>query len=70
MLIGSRALQGAMAALMVPQVLSFVQVEFPAAERARALAVYGMTFALGGVSGPLLGWRSWVMATRCRAAFS
>jgi EmrB/QacA subfamily drug resistance transporter len=55
MLIGSRALQGAMAALMVPQVLSFVQVEFPAAERARAMAVYGMTFALGGVSGPLLG---------------
>jgi MFS family permease len=55
MLVGSRALQGAMAALMVPQVLSFVQVEFPAAERARALAVYGMTFALGGMSGPLLG---------------
>jgi EmrB/QacA subfamily drug resistance transporter len=55
MLVGSRALQGAMAALMVPQVLSFVQVEFPAAERARAFAVYGMTFALGGVSGPLLG---------------
>jgi EmrB/QacA subfamily drug resistance transporter len=55
MLVGSRALQGAMAALMVPQVLSFIQVEFPAAERARAFAVYGMTFALGGVSGPLLG---------------
>lgn len=55
MLVGSRALQGAMAALMVPQVLAFVQVEFPAAERARAFAVYGMTFALGGVSGPLLG---------------
>jgi MFS family permease len=55
MLVGSRALQGAIAALMVPQVLSFVQVEFPAAERARAFAVYGMTFALGGVSGPLLG---------------
>jgi MFS family permease len=54
-LVGSRALQGAMAALMVPQVLSFVQVEFPAAERARAFAVYRMTFALGGVSGPLLG---------------
>jgi EmrB/QacA subfamily drug resistance transporter len=55
MLVGSRALQGAMAALMVPQVLSFIQVEFPVAERARAFAVYGMTFALGGVSGPLLG---------------
>jgi EmrB/QacA subfamily drug resistance transporter len=55
MLVGSRALQGGMAALMIPQVLSFIQVEFPAAERARAFAVYGMTFALGGVSGPLLG---------------
>jgi EmrB/QacA subfamily drug resistance transporter len=55
MLVGSRVLQGAMAALMVPQVLSFVQTEFPAAERARAFAVYGMTFALGGVSGPLIG---------------
>jgi hypothetical protein len=28
-----------MAALMVPQVLSFVQVEFPAAERARVRGV-------------------------------
>ena len=44
-----------MAALMVPQVLSFVQVEFPAKERPRAFAIYGMTFALGGVGGPLIG---------------
>jgi MFS family permease len=44
-----------MAALMVPQVLSFIQVDFPAKERPRAFAVYGMTFALGGVSGPLIG---------------
>jgi MFS family permease len=36
-------------------VLSFIQVEFPANERPRAFAVYGMTFALGGVSGPLIG---------------
>ena len=36
-----------MAALMVPQVLSFIQVEFPAAERPRAFAVLGMTFVLG-----------------------
>ena len=32
-----------MAALIVPQVLSFVQVEFPAAERARAFAVYDVS---------------------------
>jgi EmrB/QacA subfamily drug resistance transporter len=55
MLLGARVLQGGMAALMVPQVLSFIQVEFPPSERARAISVYGMTFALGGVSGPLLG---------------
>jgi MFS family permease len=55
MLVAARVLQGGMAALMVPQVLSFIQVEFPASERPRAFAVLGMTFALGGVSGPLLG---------------
>ena len=33
MLVAARVLQGGMAALMVPQVLSFIQVEFPAAER-------------------------------------
>ena len=55
LLIGARVLQGATAALMVPQVLSFIQVEFPATERPRAFAVYGITFALGGVGGPLLG---------------
>lgn len=44
-----------MAALMVPQVLSFVQVEFPAKEHPQAFAIYGMTFALGGVGGPLIG---------------
>lgn len=54
-LIGARVLQGGMAALMVPQVLTFIQVDFPARERPKAFAVYGMTFALGGVSGPLLG---------------
>lgn len=54
-LVGARVLQGAMAALMVPQVLAFVHVGFPTRERPKAFAVYGMTFALGGVSGPLLG---------------
>lgn len=55
MLITSRVLQGAMGALMIPQVLSVIQVTFPAAERIKALAAFGVTAGLGTVSGPLLG---------------
>ncbi|MFF7146182.1 MFS transporter [Streptomyces nodosus] len=55
MLIATRVLQGASAALMVPQVLAMVQVEFPKAEQPKAMSMYGMTFALGGLGGPLLG---------------
>lgn len=55
MLVVSRVLQGAAAAMMIPQVLSFIQVEFPAPERPRALAMYGISLALGGMTGPVLG---------------
>lgn len=55
MLIGSRVAQGAMGALMIPQVLSVVQVTFRPAERIKALAAFGVTAGLGTVSGPLLG---------------
>ena len=55
MLIASRVAQGAMGALMIPQVLSVIQVSFPAAERIKALAAFGVTAGLGAVSGPLLG---------------
>ena len=55
MLIASRVAQGAMGALMIPQVLSVIQVTFPAAERIKALAAFGITAGLGAVSGPLLG---------------
>src|SRR5580698_7921271 len=54
-LIASRVAQGAMGALMIPQVLSVIQVSFPAAERIKALAAFGVTAGLGAVSGPLLG---------------
>src|SRR5580658_4165513 len=54
-LIASRVAQGAMGALMIPQVLSVIQVSFPAAERIKALAAFGITAGLGAVSGPLLG---------------
>src|ERR1700729_3259932 len=55
MLIASRVVRGAMGAIMVPQVLSVIQVIFPPAERIKALAGFGITAGLGTVSGPLLG---------------
>jgi EmrB/QacA subfamily drug resistance transporter len=55
MLIASRVAQGAMGAIMVPQVLAVIQVIFPPAERIKALAGFGITAGLGTVSGPLLG---------------
>src|SRR5499433_2714632 len=55
MIIACRVAQGAMGAIMMPQVLSITQVIFPAAERIKALAAFGVTAGLGTVSGPLLG---------------
>jgi len=55
MLIASRVVQGAMGAIMVPQVLAVIQVIFPPAERIKALAGFGVTAGLGTVSGPLIG---------------
>jgi EmrB/QacA subfamily drug resistance transporter len=55
MLIACRAVQGAMGAIMIPQVLSVIQVTFPPSERIKALAGFGVTAGLGTVSGPLLG---------------
>jgi EmrB/QacA subfamily drug resistance transporter len=54
-LVVARLFQGAAAALMVPQVLSIIRVSFPARERRIALGVYGMTIAVGQVSGQALG---------------
>src|SRR6202046_305073 len=55
MLIACRVVQGAMGGIMVPQVLSVIQVISPPAERIKALAGFGVTAGLGTVSGPLLG---------------
>src|SRR5215472_17094079 len=54
-LIAFRVIQGAMGAIMVPQVLAVIQVIFPPAERIKALAGFGITAGLGTVSGPLIG---------------
>ncbi|MFF3753048.1 MFS transporter [Streptomyces sp. NPDC002018] len=55
MLVASRLLQGAMAALMVPQVLAIIHVTFPAHERGKVFGMFGAIVGLGAVSGPLLG---------------
>src|SRR3989441_3643517 len=54
-LVGSRVLQGAFAAVMVPQALSFIQVTFTPREQSLAYAIYGMTIGFGMIAGQLLG---------------
>jgi EmrB/QacA subfamily drug resistance transporter len=67
MLVASRVLQGAFAALMIPQVLSIIAASFPPGDRARAFGVFGAVAGVATVVGPLLsgvllkldllGWR-------------
>lgn len=54
-LIGARVLQGAAAAMMVPQVLATIQVEFPHAERPKAFALYGAINGVAAAAAPILG---------------
>lgn len=54
-LIAARVLQGGGAALMLPQVLSIIQLTFGAGERARALAVMGAVQGAAAVGGQLIG---------------
>ena len=54
-LVGARLLQGLAGAAMVPQVLALITATFPAAERSRALAWFGVTMGLAFVSGQILG---------------
>jgi len=54
MLIGARLLQGIGAALMVPQVLAFIQVLFAPKDRAKALGAYSGVVGFATVGGPLL----------------
>ncbi|MFF5176449.1 MFS transporter [Micromonospora sp. NPDC000316] len=54
-LIVARFVQGGMGALMVPQVLSILQVMYPPNERARAFSALSIVFAVGTVAGPIVG---------------
>ncbi|WP_058041129.1 MFS transporter [Streptomyces roseifaciens] len=55
MLIAARVAQGAMAGLMVPQVLATVHVTFPKGERAKVFGIHGAITATGTILGPVLG---------------
>jgi predicted MFS family arabinose efflux permease len=54
-LVGARLIQGAGAAMMMPQVMSVIQVYFTGPARAKALSVYAAVLAVGGVAGLVLG---------------
>jgi MFS family permease len=54
-LIAARSFQGAAAALMTPQVLSIIQVQFAGERRARAIGAYSMILAVGVAAGQVLG---------------
>ncbi|MFD0365444.1 MFS transporter [Nocardia sp. GCM10030253] len=69
MLITSRFVQGAMAGLMVPQILAIIRATFPKHERAKAIAVYsgvgGSASAVGlSLGGLLVQWDLFDLAWR------
>ncbi|WP_433681375.1 MFS transporter [Nocardia sp. CA-119907] len=69
MLITSRFIQGAMAALMVPQILAIIRATFPKDERAKAIAIYsgvgGSASAVGlSLGGLLVQWDLFDLAWR------
>jgi EmrB/QacA subfamily drug resistance transporter len=55
MLVIARVLQGVLAGLMVPQVLTLIQVNFSGADRAKALGMMASVPSLAGVGGPIVG---------------
>ncbi|MBC8091780.1 MAG: MFS transporter [Pseudonocardia sp.] len=54
-LIGARIMQGAMAGLMVPQVLSIIHVTFPPKEKGTVFAINGTVAGLAAVAAPVIG---------------
>lgn len=55
LLIAARFVQGAGAALMMPQIMSVIQARFTGAARARALSAYTAVLASGFVAGQVIG---------------
>jgi EmrB/QacA subfamily drug resistance transporter len=54
-LVAARLLQGATAAIMLPQVTSLTQIMYPPHERVAALGLFGILGGLAAVLGPVIG---------------
>jgi predicted MFS family arabinose efflux permease len=54
-LVLARALQGGCGAMLVPQVLSLIQITFSGNTRARAISIYTMILAVGVAAGQIIG---------------
>ncbi|OPG12343.1 MFS transporter [Microbispora sp. GKU 823] len=54
-LVGARVVQGAGAALLMPQVLAIINTLYTGAHRTKAFNAYGMALGFGGVFGQLIG---------------
>jgi len=54
-LVAFRLVQGAGAALLIPQVFSLIQLQFSGQARARALSAYAAVLSAGAVAGLVLG---------------
>ncbi len=54
-LIFARVVQGASAALLMPQILALINTMYTGAQRAKAFTAYGMTVGFGAVFGQLIG---------------
>ncbi len=54
-LVAARLLQGSMAALMVPQVMSLMQVMYEPKQRAGVMGMFGMLGGLAASLGPIVG---------------
>jgi EmrB/QacA subfamily drug resistance transporter len=54
-LVIARFVQGAFAAVMVPQIMSVIQMQFAGAARAKALSAYGLVLSAGGIVGLTAG---------------
>lgn len=55
MLIGARFFEGAMAGLMVPQILAIIHVTFPLQERGKVFGIWGGVLGSASVAGLLIG---------------
>ncbi|HVI69417.1 MAG TPA: MFS transporter [Magnetospirillaceae bacterium] len=55
MLVVARLIQGGMAALMVPQVMSLMQVMYKHEERTKVMGLFGMLGGLAATLGPIVG---------------